>query len=115
MLNITKEKGFIAVIRNKYIPFPGYRAINLFLFLFIRPKVVITEILLNHERIHSKQIIELGFIFFYLWYLIEYLIRLCIDKETAYYNISFEKEAYNNELNLDYLKTRKWYSFIKYL
>jgi hypothetical protein len=27
-----------------------------------------------------------------------------------YKNISFEKEAYSNEDNLDYLKTRKWFA-----
>jgi len=28
----------------------------------------------------------------------------------GYRNISFEKEAYNNDNNLDYLKTRKWFA-----
>ena len=29
-------------------------------------------------------------------------------------NISFEQEAYMNETNLEYLKERKMYSFLKY-
>jgi len=32
----------------------------------------------------------------------------------AYRNISFEREAYDNEANYDYLKTRKWLAFTKY-
>jgi len=28
----------------------------------------------------------------------------------AYLNICFEREAYLNEKNIDYLKKRKWYS-----
>jgi len=34
------------------------------------------------------------------------------DTSKAYENICFEKEAYNNEKNLDYLKTRKHFSFL---
>lgn len=33
----------------------------------------------------------------------------------AYKKISFEKEAYINDINLDYLRERKLFSFIKYL
>ncbi|MGK0254765.1 MAG: hypothetical protein ACI9OE_002275, partial [Mariniflexile sp.] len=33
----------------------------------------------------------------------------------AYRNISFEREAYANEMYLDYLKQRKFWSFLKYL
>ena len=33
----------------------------------------------------------------------------------AYLNISFEKEAYQNDYNLEYLKYRKRFAFIKYL
>jgi len=57
---------------------------------------------------------ELLFIFFYIWYLIEWLIRSLIYWNTskAYRNICFEKEAYNNEKNIDYLKTRKHFSFL---
>lgn len=33
----------------------------------------------------------------------------------AYHDISFEEEAYGNENNLEYLETRKHYSWTKYL
>lgn len=61
------------------------------------------EMELNHEKIHSKQQLELLIIPFYIIYLIEAIFK-------GYYCISFEKEAYANQDNLDYLKTRKWYS-----
>ena len=73
--------------------------------------------LINHERIHLRQQLELLVIPFYLWYLTEYLIRLIQYKNAnlAYRNICFEREAYRNDKNLDYLQNRKWYGFLKYV
>jgi hypothetical protein len=49
-------------------------------------------------------------------------IRLIVIKylkykspQLAYRNISFEREAYDNEHNLDYLGKRKFWHFIKYI
>ena len=114
MPKIYFKRGFIAIIRNKVLPVKGFAAINLFLILFVRPNVNLTDKLLNHERIHSRQILELGIIFFYIWYGIEWLIKSLKDGN-AYKNLSFEREAYENENDENYLKTRKWYSFIKYI
>jgi len=71
---------------------------------------------LNHELIHIYQQKELLLIFFILLYYIEFLILLVRykDCQKAYRLISFEQEAYENETNYNYLKTRKWFSFIKY-
>lgn len=71
----------------------------------------------NHEAIHIKQGNEMLWIFFYLWYGIEWLFRLIQyrDKMLAYYNISFEREAYINQLDDEYLIKRKLFSWIKYL
>ena len=105
------------IIRNKYIPFSGYKAINLFGILFVRGKAVIDEKTLNHEKIHTAQIKELLYIFFYMWYVIEWMIRLIRyrDSYKAYRNLSFEREAYANDRNLTYLENRKPFSFLKYL
>ncbi|GAB3940413.1 hypothetical protein GCM10028805_02150 [Spirosoma harenae] len=75
------------------------------------------QTLLNHERIHLKQQLELGIIPFYLWYLVEYGIRRIQyrDHYTAYRNISFEREAFTNDKNLSYLKTRPFWGFWHYL
>lgn len=106
------------VIYNKYIPFKGYVAINLFGLVFARkefkPLSRVTE---NHERIHTAQMRELLFVFFYLWYGIEWIVRLIQyrDSKEAYLNISFEREAYKNQNNLRYLKARNHYQNFKYL
>ena len=55
------------IIRNKYIPFRGFSAINILGILFVRPNTRVTPRLLNHERIHTAQMLEMGIIFFYLW------------------------------------------------
>jgi hypothetical protein len=103
-------------IYNKFIPFKGFKIMNFFGILFIRSeyKDRITEIDINHEKIHSAQMKELLYIPFYILYLIEWIIRLFVNNN-AYKNISFEREAYANQKNLDYLKTRKHYSNFKYV
>lgn len=106
------------IIYNKYLPLKGYVAINLFGLIFARkefkPLSRITE---NHERIHTAQIRELLFVFFYIWYGIEWLVRLFQyrDRKVAYLNISFEREAYSNQKDRSYIKVRKKYEFRKYL
>jgi hypothetical protein len=60
---------------------------------------------------------EMLWVFYYLWYGIEYVIvRLFHRKQNnAYHDISFEEEAHNNDENVEYLKTRKHYAWIKYV
>ena len=105
------------IIKNKFIPFKGYKAINLFGILFTKDSL--SNIDINHEKIHTKQMIETLFLGFYLWYGLEYLfIRLFRIKDRqkdCYHDVSFEEEAYNNQSNLDYLNTRKLFSWIKYI
>lgn len=103
------------IICNNFIPFKGFRAINLFGILFVRNGVCIDKRTIRHEMIHTAQIKEMYYILFYVWYFIEWLIRLFVNKGEAYRNISFESEAYFNENDLLYLSSRKRYAFIKYL
>lgn len=79
-------------------------AITLFPFIFTKST---DEGTLNHERIHLRQQAELLVIFFYLIYLFEWAVK-------GYYGISFEKEAYINEGNKNYLKQRKLFAWAKY-
>ena len=102
------------IIRNNFIPFTGFAAINLFGLVWGRKDVVMTDRMLNHEKIHTAQMKEMLYIFFYLWYIIEWLIRLFM-KGNAYKNISFEREAYTKENNPNYLLERKSYDWIKYI
>jgi hypothetical protein len=75
--------------------------------IYIREEIPDT-ITINHESIHWKQQLEMLIIPFYFWYLIESIFK-------GYFNISFEQEAYTNQYNKDYLKTRKLYAWFKYL
>ena len=102
------------IIRNKYIPFQGFKAINLFGILFVRGNARISERTLRHEAIHTAQMKEMLYIFFYLWYVVEWIIRLFM-KGNAYRNISFEREAYSNEDDVIYLESRKRFAWIKHL
>lgn len=105
------------IIKNKFIPFKGYKAINLFGVLFTKEEL--SDIDINHEKIHTKQMIETLFLGFYLWYGLEYLLirlfRIKDKQKNCYHDVSFEEEAYNNQNNLDYLNTRKPFSWIKYI
>ena len=76
-----------------------------------------SKYVLNHEKIHWKQQIEMLILPFYIWYLTELFIRKITFKKNynAYSNLSFEREAYTNQYDLDYLNKRKLYSWIKYL
>lgn len=105
------------IIKNNIIPFGRYETMNIFGILFTKSEEPLSDESINHESIHTEQMKEMLFIFFYIWYGIEYiLIRLFHKKQgDAYHDVSFEEEAYNNDKNLDYLKTRKHYSWFKYL
>ena len=73
--------------------------------------------LINHERIHLRQQAEMGILLFYLWYVVEYGLRLLQyrNRYQAYRNICFEREAFANDTNLTYLKTRPFWEFRRYL
>lgn len=122
-----------------YILFPNYSAINLFGILFVKPRVRVNDVLINHESIHTEQIKEVMAAFaipsfllsvfvswwflillfgsFYIWYFVEWIINLirfkCIN--LAYRRISFEREAYTYQYKKDYLKQRKIFAFLDYV
>lgn len=102
------------VIKNNLIPLKGFLAINLFGILFVRDNAEISERTIRHESIHTRQMQELLYIVFYLIYIIEWFVRLFMIGN-AYRNISFEKEAYENQDNESYLKERKSFAWAKYL
>lgn len=86
----------------------------------------------NHETIHAMQWTELtlasGTILFfmvvlcgisawwlllsplvyYIWYIVEWLVRL--PSGNAYLNISFEREAYGNHNDSNYIENRRLFS-----
>ena len=105
------------IVRNNIIPFKGYKAVNLFGILFVRGDAVMASVDINHESIHTAQMKEMLYVFFYLWYVIEWLVRIVRyrNAHTAYRNIGFEREAYMNQGNMGYLQGRGRYAWVKYL
>lgn len=93
----------------KYKKWFNVVGITVWPFIFLRKDFADDKTTITHESIHVKQQGELLLILFYLWYVIEWMI-----KGFSYNKISFEKEAYANENNENYLNTRKHYSFLKY-
>ncbi len=103
-------------IRNRIIPFgKSFVAINLFGVIFYKGSC--DSVTFSHERIHSAQQRELAFVFFYIIYVLEWLVRLlcCLSWLKAYRSISFEREAYANQADGTYLQRRQRYSSFKYL
>lgn len=92
-------------------------SITLYPFIFSHTLVRGNKQHLNHERIHLQQQKECLIIGFYILYAYEYLVNRIIYKmyhTTAYFNIRFELEAYENQTNLKYLDTRKRYAWKTY-
>ena len=101
----------------KYLTPRGFRGLTFFPFVFLTDKDdKLNTVFINHEKIHIRQQLELLILPFYIWYLTEYLFRLIQfkDRKKAYFNISFEREAYTNEKDLNYLKKRPFWNFLKY-
>lgn len=102
------------IVYSKILSIKGY-AINMFGLVVIRKGEFLSPERLRHEQIHISQMRELLYVPFYALYLLEWLLRLLTYGRKAYYNISFEREAYSNEQDREYLNKRIRYSWIKYL
>jgi|TARA_R110000782_G_scaffold70854_1_gene142301 hypothetical protein len=88
--------------------------ITIYPFVILREKYKTKKArrLINHESIHIKQQEELLVIPFYVLYVTEFLIKSIIYRsfKKAYYNLSFEREAYDNERKSKYISRRKSYA-----
>lgn len=118
--NFIKINNFVMkVIYNNIIPFKGFIAANLFGVLFVRNeyKDNISNSIINHEEIHTQQMKELLYIGFYLWYIIEWFIKLIYYRNfyKAYRTISFEREAYKHQYNMYWILCRNKFHFLQYL
>ena len=85
----------------------------LYPFILLRDKKFLDDpVIMNHERIHHRQEVELLIIPFYVFYLLNYFFNRFrySTHDEAYRNIIFEREAYARESDFDYLKKRKWFS-----
>lgn len=104
------------IISKFWVP-KGFSGITIYPFVFARENWRSDKIFINHEKIHLRQQIELLILPFFIWYTLEFFIRLIQfrNRQKAYRNISFEREAYANESNAAYLLNRKFFSFLNYL
>jgi hypothetical protein len=93
----------------------------------------------NHECTHARQWVEcmivsgviiwalvifsgisswwfcISFLMFYALYVLEYLVKLMFFGREAYNRISFEKEAYENQYDDNYLENAGYFGRIRYL
>ena len=105
----------VKVIMNNIIPPKSFMACTIWPWIFCRRTLKDMDV--NHETIHCEQQEEMLILPFFLWYGVEWLIRLIIYRNTfeAYRNISFEQEAYLNQHHAWYTSERRHYAWIKYL
>ena len=104
---------------NRFLPFKGFIAMNICGILFVRKELEnkLTDDVLRHETIHSKQMLEILVIGFYLWYLVEWLFRFlcCFNFKQAYRNIGFEREAKAFEDKEYYLEVRRHFAWMDFI
>lgn len=134
------------IIYNRFIPVSGYMAMLTLFILWIRKEYKgdkhLDAQVINHERIHSYQQMEIwgsAIIILSLlcaltslswWWLLStpviplgiyilcWLIEIALPPyNQAYRNICFESEAIYNEADMDYLKKRGLFTFrfLKYI
>ena len=123
------------VIYNKFIPFKGFYAITIIKWIFVREECryldgsSVYNKMVNHESIHEQQILDftpeifpswlrytIGSICFYLLYVLEWLFKLIpclITKNNAYRSLCSEQEAFENELDFDYINKREKLTWLK--
>lgn len=124
------------------LAFSGCHTITLGPFVFSKRKEeIITQEVRNHETCHAVQwtemtvcagtvVLLLQIIYgisplwylmsgtaYYIWYVLEYLVRLAIGRDTewAYRTVGFEAEAYANDDDPDYIENRGLMDWIRYL
>jgi hypothetical protein len=115
---IVKYNDTLLSIISLFAPIKG---ITIFPFIIIRERFInyhypkATDKLLNHEKIHIEQQKEMLILPFFVFYFIEWLVKLFIYGFKSYRNLSFEREAYKFEGDMTYLSNRKRYAFLKYV
>lgn len=87
------------------------------MFVWINKFVEDRTLIINHEKIHFRQQVELLFVLQWLLYVLFYFINRIkgMNHDKAYRNNPFEKEAFANDWDRDYLKKRKFLSWLKYM
>ena len=113
MKPIIVISDFICELFSVFIRVGG---ITLYPFIILR-KEWNNETTINHEKIHIEQQRELLVVFFYFLYVYYWAKGKIkgLPNHEAYMAIPFEKEAYDNEKDFNYLSSRprqNWKNYI---
>lgn len=127
------------IVKNKYIPFGKFDAMNILGFLFVKEDTKLDDELINHEAIHTVQQYEIlalsalvalvaSNLYASWWYLLIvvvmpiaiYLLAWFIEAilppyDSAYKDSPFEREAYLNQHDPMYLAKRPIGATLKYV
>lgn len=101
------------LLHCRYFPPRRFYAINLFGCIIVRHGTVMTPDERRHEDIHTCQMREMLYVFFYLWYGVAWLYHFLRLRHPmrAYFAIAFEREAYRYMHQADYLKRRRHFQW----
>ena len=115
-LPIFIENSKVPVWLSKVSPIE-IGAISFGLWVWSRPGYTVDDRLRRHETIHYRQQVELLFIFQWILYGLFWLIGRVRyrDGSKAYYESPFEREAYTNDDDENYLDNRPFWAWTKYI
>lgn len=121
-------------VKNKILPFGKFKALTLGPFMFTKENTELSDIDINHEAIHWEQQKETLIVFFLLMYAVTWIkevIHCAINKDRGQvtdpkykkrkyfsrieHSMLHEREAYSKQNDLDYLKSRKHFAWLKYM
>src|SRR5690554_4564985 len=117
------------LIRTKFLRLIGRKYITMPWAIYAAPLAIILEDDFNHEAIHQRHWKAL-LIFFPVWYAVEGFVKLLMytlkwiiagckkdlfSWKEIYRSISFEREAYANDSNHNYLEQSGTFDFLKYV
>ena len=127
------------IVRNKYIPFGTFDAMNILGFLFVKEDTKLDDELINHEAVHTVQQYEIlalsalvalvvSNLYASWWYLLiviampiaiyllAWLIELVLPPyDSAYKDSPFEREAYRNQYDPEYLAKRPLFAWVNHI
>ena len=108
------ENSKLPVWLSKIAPIEIY-AFSFFVFVWCRSTLLPQT--KRHEIIHFQQQLEMLFVFQWIFYGLFWLIGMIRyrDGRKAYYENPFEREAYDNELDENYLQERPRYAWLWYV
>lgn len=114
MFPIFFEKSKVPVWLSKIAPINVY-AFSFAIWVWCRD--VMSEKTKRHETIHYRQQLELMFVFQWILYGLFHVIGLIRyrDGKKAYYENPFEREAYSNDKDVNYLAERKHFAWVDYI